>query len=216
MNIIQRNLKFLLQKHRLNASNLSAETGVPQPTIHRILTGESKDPRTPTLEAIAYRFKVTADMLRNTDLQGSDNGEALTLSPMSLPFKQVRIAADLSRKEGPIDLSDPALPGYVEYPSRDKTTFALRVRGGTMRPRYRSGEFLIVEPSQTPVSGSDVLVVLKDGTNLLKELLFTRDDEITFSALIGDFQPKTISEADIQSIQQVVAILPPSAFYGGE
>lgn len=47
---------------------LASETGVPQPTIFRILTGESNDPRTKTLQPLAMHFGITVADLRDRDL----------------------------------------------------------------------------------------------------------------------------------------------------
>ncbi len=44
-----------------NENALARRSGVPQPTIHRILTGESQDPRRSTIEKIASYFGVAAD-----------------------------------------------------------------------------------------------------------------------------------------------------------
>lgn len=47
-----------------NENELSRLTDVHQPTIHRILTGESRDPRTATLQPLADYFRVSIAQLR--------------------------------------------------------------------------------------------------------------------------------------------------------
>lgn len=69
MNQLQKNLQYLLGTHGTNPTALAAATGVTQPTIHRILTGESRDPRTQNLEKIASYFNVTAEQLRSSDIR---------------------------------------------------------------------------------------------------------------------------------------------------
>lgn len=44
-----------------NENELARATNVPQPTIHRILTGESGNPRRPTLEKLAAYFGIKSD-----------------------------------------------------------------------------------------------------------------------------------------------------------
>lgn len=44
---------------------LSEATKIPQPTIHRILKGESQDPKTKTLEPIARYFGLTVSAMRD-------------------------------------------------------------------------------------------------------------------------------------------------------
>jgi hypothetical protein len=60
---LRENLKELMDSREENPHSLSNKTGVPQPTIHRILDGTSQDPRRSTLEPLARFFAVTVDEL---------------------------------------------------------------------------------------------------------------------------------------------------------
>lgn len=68
------NLSWLIAKNRTNPYEVQRATGVPQPTIHRILTGESSDPRTNTLQPLAAHFGVSVADLRERDLSGEGSG----------------------------------------------------------------------------------------------------------------------------------------------
>lgn len=58
-------LADLLAKRKMNANSLALAIGKPQqPTIHRILTGESENPRAVTLRPIAKYFGVSLPQLR--------------------------------------------------------------------------------------------------------------------------------------------------------
>jgi len=76
---VQQNLQYLLLKTGSTPTALSFATKIPQPTIHRILKGESKDPRTSTLDALASHFHVSASDLRDVDLRERDliDGESV-------------------------------------------------------------------------------------------------------------------------------------------
>jgi transcriptional regulator with XRE-family HTH domain len=64
-------LSRLMQQQDVSEYALARVTGVPQPTIHRILTGESSDPRTGSLRPIATYFGVSVAQLRGDEpLQG--------------------------------------------------------------------------------------------------------------------------------------------------
>lgn len=69
---VANNLQWLMTKARTNPHELQRATGVPQPTIHRILTGVSTDPRTQTLEPLARFFQVSVSDLRDRDLAVDD------------------------------------------------------------------------------------------------------------------------------------------------
>lgn len=51
----------------LSANQLALKSGIPQPTITRILNGESLDPDTATLRPLAEYFSVTVGQLRGEE-----------------------------------------------------------------------------------------------------------------------------------------------------
>ena len=63
---------------------------------------------------------------------------------------------------------------YAECSTADKNAFLCRVVGDSMAPRYRSGEFCLVEPNTVPEIEDDVLVRLATGETMLKRLLGVR------------------------------------------
>lgn len=93
--------------------------------------------------------------------------------------------------------------GTVDYPTADPNAYALRVRGDSMHPRYRAGEFIVVEPSIAAVPGDDVVVSMKDGRKLLKELNWERDGEIQLLSVNNHFGPLTLQKSDVQYVQLV-------------
>lgn len=227
MKLLRKNLYYLLEKRETNPTALSNATGVPQPTIHRILTGASEDPRTSTLEPLAAHFGYTVEFLRSVDielydLQKSEKGGAsdhatFEAAPSLRPFKNVPIVGTV--EGGPEGyLEEAGYPvghgdGHVEYPAKGKHAYALRVRGDSMRPRIKSGEFIIVEPDSPTHPGDDVVVLCKDGRKMVKELLYQRDGEITLGSINNGFKPITLPLEEVDSVQYVAAIVPRGAFY---
>lgn len=69
---IKDSLDKLMRSAGISQSELADRTGVPQPTIHRILAGESKDPRHSTVKLLAGFFGTTAARLRGDDLAPED------------------------------------------------------------------------------------------------------------------------------------------------
>lgn len=72
--LIAGNLAWLMERRGTNATALAGELArlgapVPQPTIFRILTGESKDPRTASLQPLADYFGVSVSSLRDHDFR---------------------------------------------------------------------------------------------------------------------------------------------------
>ena len=93
--------------------------------------------------------------------------------------------------------------GYVEYWCKDEHAYALRVRGDSMHPRYRAGEFVVVTPSIEAQPGSDVVVQLADGRKLLKQLNWVRSDEIQLLSINNGYDPLTVSTSEVISVQLV-------------
>lgn len=91
--------------------------------------------------------------------------------------------------------------GVVEYPTSDPNAYALRVRGDSMHPRYRAGEFVIVEPGIEPQDGDDVIVLCADGRKMLKQLNWRHGDEVQLLSINNGYAPVTLRADEIDSIQ---------------
>lgn len=64
MNSPPANLRELMTRAGISENRLSLKTGVPQPTIHRILNNRVADPRDGTLRPLAEFFGVTVEEMR--------------------------------------------------------------------------------------------------------------------------------------------------------
>lgn len=60
-------LNWLMQRHEISEAGLARATGVTQPTIHRIVTGEIGDPRHGKLQPIANYFGISVAQLRGEE-----------------------------------------------------------------------------------------------------------------------------------------------------
>lgn len=101
--------------------------------------------------------------------------------------------------------------GLVDAYSSDPNAYALRVKGDSMFPAIRDGWYVVVEPNSAPQPGDYVLVKLKSGQKMVKELLMQRPDSITVSSVNGDVR-KTIDMSEIDThfgVQSVAAIVSP-------
>lgn len=212
MDALQKNLAYLMAKHQTNPTQVAQATKIPQPTVYRILMGETKNPRVDTLQTIADHFRVSLEALRGTSLREADFSHQP--APIAQPFRQVPVVGHVKGGDnGYLEELDCPVDGYVEYPARDKNAYALRVRGDALRPRIRPGEFVIVEPNRQPHPGDDVVVIARDGRKLLKEFLYERNGEITFGSVNAEHAPISLPRTDILSIHYAAAIVPNGAAY---
>ena len=93
--------------------------------------------------------------------------------------------------------------GWVEYWTGDPHAYALRIRGDSMHPRYRAGEFVVITPSIEAQSGRDVVVKLINGKCLLKQLNWARSDEVQLLSINNGYAPMTIPREEIECINRV-------------
>lgn len=97
--------------------------------------------------------------------------------------------------------------GCLEFSTKDREAYALRIRANSMRPRIKSGEFVIVEPNIEAQSGDDVVVRCADGRRMVRELLYIRDGEIALGSVNNASRPITMSLTEIEAIHYIAAII---------
>lgn len=171
-------LTILTKREDLSDNDLADRTGVPQPTISRIKSGESRDPRDKTLRPLAKYFGVTVSQLRG-DMPLSDSQSPHEPSNVA-PGPPVRGAVPLiswvsaGAWRETIDSLEPGMAEeWIETtaPIRQHT-FALKVQGDSMEPDFPSGTYIVVEPDLDPQPGD--FVIARNG------------DEATFKQLTKD------------------------------
>ncbi len=155
---------------------LANRAGVPQPTVHRIITGDSKSPR-------------VHNILRITNALGLLNPFDSVREPR--PVYGVANIADGPRLQGKVPLiswttagglSDAieVTPGqaedWLDCPFKHSSkAFCLKVIGESMWPEYQEGEVILVEPELEPMHGDDVVVRTTEGRSTFKRLNLTPD-----------------------------------------
>ncbi|MBA6095617.1 helix-turn-helix domain-containing protein [Pseudomonas juntendi] len=154
----------------LSGGELARRSGVPQPTIHRILSGTSASPRHENVERIAKALGVTTDWLWKGE--GSSQpplGPTANVEPGPkvrgfVPLISWVQAGAWCEMQEPFELeaAEAWLPCAVSHSS---STFALRVRGLSMfnpheRRSFREGDIIFVDPARDYENGSLVIVKL--------------------------------------------------------
>lgn len=97
---------------------------------------------------------------------------------------------------------------YVSLPTADPEAYVLKVRGDSMRPRIKSGEFIVVEPNMEAQQGDEVVVKLLDDGLIVKELLWIRDGEVSLGSVNDAVPPITKPLDEIGYMHRVAAIIP--------
>lgn len=100
-------------------------------------------------------------------------------------------------------VQDTVPDGWVEYWTGDPEAYVLRIKGDSMHPRYRAGEFVVITPSIEAQSGRDVVVKLTNGKCLLKQLNWMRGDEVQLLSINNGYAPMTIPREEVECINRV-------------
>jgi phage repressor protein C with HTH and peptisase S24 domain len=96
--------------------------------------------------------------------------------------------------------------GYVSYPTKRSNAYAIRVRGDSMRPRIKPGEYVIIEPDIPVRPGDEVIVRTKSGRSMVKVLHAERSGFVELLSLNDEHKPITLEAADIEFMHHVAGI----------
>lgn len=175
-------LKQMLERLEWSENELARRSGVPQPTIHRILTGASKSPRSSNLEKIALAMGVSVTTLAYGD---EDKGEAnVREAPQPIRYQRYPVVSRVQAGKW-AEAVVPYAPGAEQhYESSDYQAqgkaFWLEVEGDSMTappgslPSIPEGTLVLVDTGVEAVPGKLVVAQLDDS------------NEATFKKLIED------------------------------
>lgn len=205
------NLKYLMKKNNItNVTELARLVKIQQPTLHRLLSGDVKDPKYVNLKQLADYFSVSVSDLVETDL--TQNIQKITLNFNSVPVlgnAQLGDGGYWTSMEYPIGAGD----GFINWPTTDKDAYALKCKGDSMMPRIKNGEYVVIEPNHRFLPGDEVLVVTKDHKVMVKTYLYTRGGIVTFMSINEEHPPIKLEEEEIEKIHYVAGIAKESLRY---
>lgn len=193
MNIAER-LRSKMGELGLNESELGRRADVPQPTINRILSGESASPRRPTVEKIARILKVSPNwlMFGGTDESTNfDSNVEMALQPSrSFSYPEISWVQAGAASEAMEMSNVAACPKHTSDVWAGENGFWLKVMGPSMTspigPSFPEGFLILVAPEFEPRSGQFVVAKLVDS------------NEATFKQFIrdsGEFYLKPLNPA---------------------
>lgn len=191
--LVARNLIWLMERRGLNPTALATELvrfgyPVPQPTIFRITSGESKDPRTNSLEPIAAYFDVTVSQLREHDFAqlGMPTGEESF--PGNHKIRRLVSADETDEPIGEISYWDAKgscgggtvnwdetprgalikeASFFKKYKLKPENAMAIYADGDSMAEYIVDGDIVIFDRSKTePRSGEIFLIRHPDGLRI--------------------------------------------------
>lgn len=205
-----------LAKAKMTELNISQErlgemVGKTQGAIGHWLNGR----REPSVEDIAAIMKA----LHMDAMTLTSDGQAFIPSPgdeMEYAGKirhglvPVRGEAILGT-DGMVDMVEDH-SGWLKIYSDDPDAYGLKVKGDSMWPRIKSGEYVLIEPNSPVAAGDEVFVRTHEGHNMIKMIGFKRDGVYQFVSINQDHRPFTIEASDVDHVRFVAGILKASRY----
>lgn len=166
---ISMNLKRLMDKEGINASELGRSIKLAQPVIHRLLTGKNTNPKLATIRPIATFFDVTISQLIGEEilLLDSQVGEGST-------WKQVPVL-DWSEIENYMQKKTDLQPGQPQLSTDALITdqaYAAIIESTGLEPHFPKGAKIIVEPNRHMFDGDFCVVISsEDGAAHIRQVI---------------------------------------------
>ncbi|WP_010655116.1 LexA family protein [Fluoribacter dumoffii] len=156
---LSNNLQQLMRIHgNISVSELARLTGIPQPTIHHILTGSTRNPRKKALEELSRYFSVSIN-----ELIGQEPLPAVIPDAVkeNLQISTIPVIEWESLKKWPSEtVKTQDMQEILIDKKIDKNSFALVMPDASMEPLFQQNSLLIFDSGKTPKDRDFVIAYL--------------------------------------------------------
>lgn len=168
-------LSYLMKEQGLTSAELARLTGVLQPVVYRIASGETDNPKIGTLIPIANHFGISINQLVGIDTERKDKESYSKPSLMSkwseipiIEWNQLTLLPDLKNTKFENHL--------IVHDTVGPTSFALQLIDTTLSPKFPAGTILVFDPDVRPKNLDFVLAHLSNQEITFKQLLVDGSD----------------------------------------
>lgn len=210
----------------LTQEKLAQLVGVTQPTIGRLINGDSKE--TGKLPELATALHTSADFLVDaSDDEGAIPERAVGLSDRQKPFKGVAAAVDpdlvqiaeidLRYGMGGTFLDAPVAESFRQFSRTWLRQFThappqqlvwAQGDGDSMEPTIRSGEMILIDRSNvTPRAGDGIWAFAWGDLGMVKRLRPLPDGTVEIHSDNPVVPPALASDGDLHVVGRVVAVV---------
>jgi transcriptional regulator with XRE-family HTH domain len=149
------NIRHLMRLNNFTEAELSRQTAIPQATLHKILSGQTTDPRISTLQIIANVFNITVDALMSGSPSNARNNPLTKIKTQSIPI--LSWADSIQSEKLLSTLSANNWNKWVVSEYLNEKVYAL-ITKPSMEPFFAEGSILIIDPTLNPIDGAIVVV----------------------------------------------------------
>ena len=156
---ISLNLKRLMERDGINASELGRNIKLAQPIIHRLLTGKNTNPKLATIRPIADYFNVTISQLIGEDILSLDGDKNAGAEWKQVPVVAwTDINATLASTEPVVSAQQVSTDACIS-----EQAYALVIEKSGLDPHFPKGAKVVIEPNRTPSDSDFVVVMTSEG-----------------------------------------------------
>ena len=192
----------LAARAKLTPSGLAKKAGLDPTTFNKSkrVTPEGR-PRWPSTESVAKALQATTTKFDTFVTLITDGGKATMNNVPLIGFAQAGAGGFFD------DGGFPVGKGWDEiaFPAMtDEHAYALEISGDSMLPAYRDGDVIIVSPAAPVRRGDRVVVKVRAGEVMIKELKRQTAKQIELKSLNTDQTERTLTLDDVAWIARVV------------
>ena len=173
---ISQRLKCLMADKEIRATELARKTDLPQPTVHRIVSGISPNPHISSLKPIAKFFNVTIDQLKGLKPISWLNINGLLKTQLTAN-REIPILSWQEVCDWKIKLQSKEFEQVVSCDTDvGESAFAVTMNDDSMEPVFTEDTILIIDPHKE-FHHKDYILVKRIKTNDIVFRQIIIDDE---------------------------------------
>lgn len=151
-------LRELLYRENIKPIELARKLNIPQPTIHRLVTGKSTRPHRSSLEPIAKFFSIPIEQL---------TGEEPLEKVRELSHQAVNVVPVLLWDELPCVKKNNGASSIALMGHTNADCFAVIMNDHSMEPLFDKDSILVFDPKKLPTDRAFVLVKLYETQQII-------------------------------------------------
>jgi len=195
-------LDRLAARAGLSASGLAKKAGLDPTTFNKSkrITPDGR-PRWPSTESVAKSLAATSTTVDTFVQLIGDVGRS---TPRPVPLIGLAQAGSGGYFD---DAGFPVSKGWDEIPFpavNDENAYALEISGTSMEPAYRDGTVIVVSPAAAIRRGDRVVVKMRDGEVMAKELKRRTAKSIELRSLNPSNTERTLGAEDVLWIARIM------------
>lgn len=182
-------LRYELKKRGLSVNAIAVKSGVPQPSVRRIVSGETPNPKIETIEKIAKALGMSAGQLFGVCESFGEGFHTLPLVAWDMvpKFKtMVRLDEDFFKE----------YPRYACPVKIPKFSCCIEVKGPGYEPLFKDKDILFLDCDTMPVDGDTCFLYFQDSQKTELRKMVCTSDKILLQKINPDFPGSVYIDID--------------------